>query len=262
MVKTLSIISAIGCCLLLLSCSKQKTVDLPTSEVTEEVMSTPSWITTDYVTGHFDPAQHEDFVVIPTAYADRPGLYLHKETWSAYQGLYKAAQAAGHSLVIKSATRNFEYQKGIWERKWTGETALSDGSKASDLSSPVDRAKKILLYSSMPGTSRHHWGTDIDINSFDNSYFAQGVGGNLYDWMLANAADYGFCQPYTDKSSGRTGYEEERWHWTYTPLSKQLTTFSATQLKDEMIRGFQGSETATQVSMVKDYILGINKACL
>lgn len=225
-------------------------------------MSIPSWITADYITGHFDPVQHEDFMTIPSTYADRAGLLLHKETWAAYQQLYTAAKTAGHQLVIKSATRNFDYQKGIWERKWTGETTLSDGTKASDINSEVDRAKKILLYSSMPGTSRHHWGTDIDINSFDNGYFAQGAGGALYDWMIAHAAEYGFCQPYTNKSGGRTGYEEERWHWTYTPLSRPLTAYAQQHMKDEMISGFMGSEVAPQVGMVAQYILGINKACL
>jgi zinc D-Ala-D-Ala carboxypeptidase len=54
-----------------------------------------------------------------------------------------------------------------------------------------------MQYSSMPGTSRHHWGTDVDLYALDDIYFTYGDGKIVYDWLLANAANYGFCQPYT-----------------------------------------------------------------
>lgn len=260
--RTLSIISVFLFLAITISCSKNKKAAPAKKPETIEVKSFPDWITADYVMGHFDPATHPDFVIVPTEYADRAGLYLHKDTWEAYAQMYEAAKKVGHKLVIRSATRNFNYQKGIWERKWTGTTKLSDGTKASDISDAVARAKKILLYSSMPGTSRHHWGTDFDINSFENSYFTSGKGGDLYKWLSANAANYGFCQPYTNKLYGRTGYEEERWHWTYSPLSKTFTEYCKTHIEDNMITGFQGSETAKEVGMLQNYILGINTACL
>ena len=175
--------------------------------------------------------------------------------------MYDAAQKAGHTLIIKSATRNFEYQKGIWERKWTGKTLLEGGVNGAEIENPTARAKKILLYSSMPGTSRHHWGTDIDLNSFNNDYFKNGKGKDLYQWMLANAGSFGFCQPYTAKVDGRTGYEEECWHWSYMPISKPLTEYSRAYLKNEMIKGFLGSEAALEVDMVNNYVLGINSNC-
>jgi len=49
----------------------------------------------------------------------------------------------------------------------------------------------------MPGTSRHHWGTDVDLFSLDNKFFESGDGKIWYSWMVQNAAKYGFCQPYT-----------------------------------------------------------------
>ncbi len=219
------------------------------------------WITIDYVMGRFDPATHTDFVLIDTSDADRSGLYLRKDAYAAFRQMSDAAAAQGHKMIIRSATRNFDYQKGIWERKWKGETTLEGGMKASDISDPVLRAKKILLYSSMPGTSRHHWGTDIDINSFNNDYFKSGQGGALYRWMQENASSYGFCQPYTDKSNGRTGYEEERWHWSFKTISDPLTQYCKLNLKNEMITGFEGSETAVEVNMMDNYVLGIDHQC-
>ena len=31
----------------------------------------------------------------------------------------------------------------------------------------IDAINEIIRFSTIPGTSRHHWGTDIDINGFD-----------------------------------------------------------------------------------------------
>ena len=215
----------------------------------------------DYIMGQFEPNQHDDFVLIPSRYASREGMYLRKEAFEDYLKMYEHAASEGINFTIRSATRNFEYQRGIWERKWTGETILSDGTAASDLEDFVSRAKKILLYSSMPSTSRHHWGTDIDLNSFDNAYFESGQGLQEYNWLLEHAGTYGFCQPYTDKSGGRTGYEEEKWHWTYMPLSKDLTEYAAGYMTDDMITGFLGSEVAPEIEVVKNYVLGINGSC-
>ncbi len=215
----------------------------------------------DLVMGHFDPTTHSSFTMIPKEFADREGMWMLKAAFDSFVKMHAAAKEEGVTLIIRSATRNFDYQKGIWERKWTGETELSDGIKASDIADPHDRALKILLYSSMPGTSRHHWGTDIDLNSFSNDYFASGEGKRILDWLEKNAATYGFCRPYTDKSQGRTGYEEERWHWSYFPASLPLTKFFQANVTLDRISGFQGSETATSIDVINKYVLGIADAC-
>ena len=216
-----------------------------------------------YLMGKFDPATHEDFITISLEHADRPGLFLHKEAYEAFKEMYQAALAQDIKLVIRSATRNFDYQKGIWERKWTGETILSDSTNAAiDIDDPVDRAIKILEYSSMPGTSRHHWGTDIDLNSFNNKRFEYGDGLKVYNWLQANASRFGYCQPYTEKNEMRPeGYNEEKWHWTYTPISKMLTKMAEKKLDNFMIDGFEGSAQAPSIDVVKKYVLGINNNC-
>lgn len=216
-----------------------------------------------FIMGHFDPVTHPDFVLIDTTHADRPGLYLQKEAYAAFKKMYAAAMKDGIRLQIRSATRNFVYQKGIWERKWTGETLIESGQNASvAFPDPVERAKMILKYSSMPGSSRHHWGTDIDLNAFDNSWFESGPGLDIYNWLTQHADEYGFCQPYSEKGEERPhGYEEERWHWTYMPLSQQLTQLAADSLRDNMISGFMGAEVAPKLKIVERYVLGISTSC-
>ena len=111
----------------------------------------------------------------------------------------------------------------------------------------------------MPGTSRHHWGTDIDLNSMDPKYFETDAGKKIYDWLCANAANFGFGQPYCAKGDLRkTGYEEEKWHWSYLPISKQCITAWKSKVSYANIAGFSGSETAEKLNVIEDYVLGIN----
>jgi LAS superfamily LD-carboxypeptidase LdcB len=213
-----------------------------------------------YIMGRYDPAKHPDFILIEPQYAEKAGMYLRKDTYRAFMAMYQAAMKDGIKLQIKSATRNFYAQKGIWEAKWTGARLLEGGENLSVTTpDPKERALKILRYSSMPGSSRHHWGTDIDLNNLENDYFASGEGLKMYNWLKEHGAEYGFCQPY---SAGRPyGYFEERWHWSYTPVSAKLTTYARTNLKNEMIDGFLGSESAPMIDVVKHYVLGINETC-
>ena len=219
-------------------------------------------INQNFVMGKFTPKQHPNFVKIAPQYANRTGLYLQKEAYDAFKRMHADAKKAGINLQIRSASRNFDYQKGIWERKWTGQTKVSGQNLAKTQANAVQRAKTILRYSSMPGSSRHHWGTDIDLNSFNNGWFSQGKGLQLYTWLTNNAAQYGFCQVYSSKGTQRrTGYEEEKWHWSYLPLARQYTRFAQHNIRSEYFAGFKGAETAKEVKIVEHYMLSVNTTC-
>ena len=174
---------------------------------------------------------------------------MRSEAYEAFKDMYWDAHKCGIHLQIVSATRNFDYQKGIWERKWKRDRYA--GWK------DVDKVKDILKYSSMPGTSRHHWGTDIDFNALTNDYFESGTGLKVYNWLSSHAADYGFHQTYTSKEDGRTGYEEEKWHWSYFPLSEQFLEEYEKQVTYEDITGFSGSSYAEEVKAIEHYVMGI-----
>jgi len=85
----------------------------------------------------------------------------------------------------------------------------------------------------------------------------------IKDWLVNNAAKFGFCQPYTPKGKDRpNGYQEEKWHWSYLPIATQLTEQAGLRIKENMITGFLGSEQAVAIGVVQKYILGINHQCL
>lgn len=232
------------------------------SQSKDTLMDSDTSADTAYLMGRFDPEQDPRFVRMEKRYAQPAGLMLRREAYEAFKNMADVAAAEGIQLVILSATRNFERQKSIWEAKWTGRRLVDGQSLAETIKDPVQRALKILEWSSMPGSSRHHWGTDIDINSFENVYFANGRGKKEYEWLQANAAGFGFCQPYSPKGKDRSnGYNEEKWHWSYLPISLPLTQQAEQHLRNEMIEGFEGAETAVEIDIVNNYVLGINPAC-
>ncbi len=223
-----------------------------------------SAITLDFLMGKFEPKKHDDFLKIETKYANRADMFIQKETYEAFKKMHETAKQDGISFVIKSATRNFFSQKNIWEAKWNGKRKTTGVKNIlKEFPNPKDRALKILNFSSMPSTSRHHWGTDIDLNNFTNKYFEKGQGKKEYDWLKNNAHKFGFYQPYTKKGNERPhGYNEEKWHWSYLPLSKKYIDQMKLRMKDELVKGFEGAEVAKEIGVVEKYILGINQECL
>lgn len=222
-----------------------------------------SIFTIEYLTGKFDPAGKEGFVKIEAAHSNGKEMWLRKEAYDAFIKMYEAAKADGINLKIISATRNFYRQKQIWEAKWTGARKVEGKDLSKAIPEIGKRAYKILEYSSMPGTSRHHWGTDIDLNNLEPSWFTSGEGANVYAWLYVHAAEFGFCQVYTKKGAARPhGYNEEHWHWSYLPLAKPLTEFARENLTNDMITGFKGAEAATEIDVVGKYVLGVGERCL
>jgi len=235
-----------------LACGQTPEAATAQSAVTTKPSTAAPSADTLYLMGKFDPSKDKRFITVDTPYTNRPYMLLRKEAYEAFKSMYAAAKKDGITLTIISSTRNFQQQKAIWEGKWSKTTGQAP--------EPLERARVILQYSAMPGASRHHWGTDIDINELNNAGFNKG-GKNevVYAWLKKHAAEYGFCQPYT---AGREhGYNEERWHWSYTPLSAGFTQEYLDNLTDKNLNGFKGSETALKIGIVEKYVKGINPNC-
>jgi D-alanyl-D-alanine carboxypeptidase len=235
--------------------------------VTETIPSAPvpqtgDSITVEYLTGRFDPAKDRRFVKVRPEHGNGEAMYLRQEAYEAFVRMSDAAKKQGISLKILSATRGFDRQKLIWEEKWNGRRAVDGEFLKGPAKDPAERAQKIMRWSSMPGTSRHHWGTDIDLNDMNNSYFTQGQGKKVYEWLVANAPNFGFCQVYSAIGPQRPhGYQEEKWHWSYLPIAQVLTERYRVMIQDRDIQGFIGAEAASQIRAIERYVLGINPDC-
>jgi LAS superfamily LD-carboxypeptidase LdcB len=146
-------------------------------------------------------------------------IKLQPEVYDAFEKMQAAALQEGINIQIVSGYRSFERQKQIWNKKYN--TYISNGLK------PSRAIKKIIEYSTIPGTSRHHWGTEIDVidgskktpkNILTEENFEYGVYKDLKKWMDNNAEKFGFYLVYT-KIKTRNGFKYEPWHYSYKPLS-------------------------------------------
>ncbi len=212
----------------------------------------------NWLLGHIDYSKEADFVPISLSYTKRKHLYLHKNAYKAFTQMHASAKKDGITLVILSASRSFRHQKMIWEKKWK---RIKKERKIPP-SQTVVMTKTLLRYSAMPTTSRHHWGTEVDLNALYNEYFTKGQGKSVYLWLQKNATRFGFCQVYTKKGSKRMhGYEEERWHWSYLPVARSLLKSYLKQISYKEIKGFLGDSLATNIRVIQNYVAGISSDC-
>jgi hypothetical protein len=202
--------------------------------------------------GQVDPAQDSAFSELPESMSSRGGLHLRNEVCEAFQAMHAAAAVEGIELVALSATRPFGHQASIWNRKWNRAQTMG--------LPPLDRARTILMYSSMPGSSRHHWGTDVDIHSLEPADFQSGKGAEVLGWLREHGGDFGFVEVYTDDST-RTGYQPEAWHWSYRPLAAPYLAAindAASNGTLPPFSGFEGAVWADSLRIVEAYINGVS----
>ena len=160
---------------------------------------------------------------------------LVKEAGEAFVAMQKAASDDGIDCQIYSGFRSFNAQSSIWEQKWFGERpTLNDAEEQVELHhlSELDKMHAILRFSALPGASRHHWGTDIDVYDarcvndanynlklVPSEYEAGGICANLNAWMMENAEKFEFTRPY---AQDRGGIGIEPWHYSYAPLAQKI----------------------------------------
>ena len=201
--------------------------------------------------GKFDYKKDSNFSIANSKYSSKT-IYLRNEVLLNFDIMYNAALKDGIKLIIISGTRSFNHQKYIWDRKWAKNILKMDS---------ISSVKEIMKYSSMPSTSRHHWGTDIDLNNLENSYFEKGEGKKIFDWLVENAFKYGFHMTYDNQEeTKRTGYKMEKWHWSYMPISEQFLIQFNEYIKCDNISSFKGSKFAChqEVDVIKNFVNGIN----
>jgi zinc D-Ala-D-Ala carboxypeptidase len=98
-----------------------------------------------------------------------------------------------------------------------------------------------------------------------NSTFKSGRGLEFYNWLVANAPKFGFCQPYNGdplaRQSGKYahGYQEERWHWSYRPLAAQYLKMYRENFGALVPTGFAGDKISARFYM--DYVQNIDASC-
>ncbi len=193
---------------------------------------------------------------------------LRKEAHNAFLKMKAEALKEGIKIGFVSSYRSFSHQKRIWERKF-------NRNKSSGLTDE-ENIKKIIEYSTIPGTSRHHWGTDIDIIDLNvkqpkrllqaNNYHGNGSFCKLKNWMDKNAKRFGFYLVYTNNAN-RKGFKYEPWHYSYKPLSglylKKYNSITISKLlQNEQLSGNKSFTKTFIEAYINEHILDINPELL
>ena len=183
--------------------------------------------------------------------AELVGARMHREAIGPYLELRTAARAAGFDISILSGFRSFEEQLSIWNRKASGKLAvLGSDVRPLDITALSDKELvfAILRWSALPGASRHHWGTDVDIYDMAArpvGYEIQlvpaevesgGMFAPLHEWLdkrIAAKSAFGFFRPY---DIDRNGVAPERWHLSYAPLAAEYRQTLTRELLAQTIR--------------------------
>lgn len=198
--------------------------------------------------------QHNDYLVDAGN-----GHRLHQEVISPFLAMQDAAQNDGIDLQLVSSFRDFDRQTAIFNRKWTGKAQLLDdnGTELSfETLSDHEKLHAILTWSALPGGSRHHWGTDIDVydraavhnwggdfSLVESEYLSGGPCHNLSCWLADNMEQFGFYRPF---SVNRGGVAIEPWH----------LSFKSTASNFENARNLDGFTQAIEQSDIE------GKACI
>ena len=180
---------------------------------------------------------------------DSPRCGLHYEVVASFLAMRDVAAEAGIALTPCSSFRDLDTQLAIWNAKWRGERQLYDRNGAplrhSDLSASA-LLDAILVWSALPGGSRHHWGSDLDVydaNAVPAVYTVQlmpaeyapdGIFGRLNAWLDDNMHRFGFFRPYR---TDRGGVSPEPWHLSYAPVSMPALELLSLSILREVIEG-------------------------
>ena len=176
---------------------------------------------------------------------------LHSQVAQALLLMREEARMEEINIDIVSSYRSVEQQLAIWNAKWHGKRPL-----LNRLSQPIDpltlsdieKLHAILAFSALPGASRHHWGTDLDVydktavTSADHKlaliaeeYQADGPCAVMAQWLNRNARIFGFEFPY---AKDRGGIAAEPWHISHqetAQLAEQALSLDVLQAQIETL---------------------------
>jgi LAS superfamily LD-carboxypeptidase LdcB len=203
-----------------------------------------------------------------------PPCVLHPRTAEALLSMRAEAKQAGIDLYVVSAYRDFNRQLAIWSAKFNGRRPLLDPSGAA-----LDHAKlhesalidAILIWSALPGASRHHWGSEVDVldaaalgpgeraQLLAQEYAPGGRFERLNGWLDSNIGRFGFFRPY---ATWQGGVRPEPWHLSYAEVSVPALQVLSQEVLREAIEAadMPGKQTvlARLPELYQRYVLAVD----
>lgn len=128
---------------------------------------------------------------------------LDRRVVESFENMCKAAESDGIALISISSYRTYSYQETLYKNRV--QRCINEG-----LSRP-EAEKKAATIVAIPGTSEHHLGLAVDINSVETSFENTAA----FRWLQENAENYGFILRYPKDKQEITKIIYEPWHYRY-----------------------------------------------
>lgn len=173
----------------------------PTTEATPE--PAPAYPDVDITSWEFllANAEHGIGEYQPELETVENGQKFDTRAAQALRDFIAGAREAGQSVYLSSAYRSYAEQSYLYERKVN--QYGGDRAKAATIVLP-------------PGTSEHQTGLSADITDRYYEMKTDALENTaLFQWMLANCAEYGFILRYPLGKGEITGVIYEPWHFRY-----------------------------------------------
>ncbi len=212
---------------------------------------------TAYLTGHYRPDTSTGFVQLSERLSGDQRHWLRAKAARDLERLVAAAEAESIWLYVVSATRTHDRQRALWEARFDGSRTSVGRNLLELFPDEGQRCRALMEYSAPPGLSRHHWGTDVDLNSLSMVYWESPAGQAALDWLETSAGEYGYVMAYPMGRDEGPSYEP--WHWSYRPLSQLLLQDFQRQVTDSEIKGFVGAEQVRLTEWLK-FVFGVNES--
>lgn len=148
-----------------------------------------------------------NLTTIPQKYIKGSLTQFDKDTWPYLQAMLDAAKKDGVDMGVWSPYRSYAIQEMLFKRQINKQ--ISNGVKEEDAE------EKAATVVARPGTSEHHTGLALDINSASASFEKTPA----FDWLKENAQDYGFILRYPSDKQEITGVIYESWHWRFVGIN-------------------------------------------
>lgn len=182
--------------------------------------------------------------------------WVDEQAAQALRRLQARAEDAGHRVRVASGYRDYHRQLKIFNEKACGLRVVHD-----DMGEPLHKSEfseeqwlhAILRFSALPGTSRHHWGTDFDVwdaAAVDATYSpalepAEYCGSGPFSGFRAWLDDLidrddaeGFFRPYRQDFGGTA---PEPWHISYRPAAERFSPLVTAEILRPLWRGEAGN---------------------
>jgi zinc D-Ala-D-Ala carboxypeptidase len=140
---------------------------------------------------------------------------LDREAAQAFQVMVDAARSQNVQLMGISGFRNIPDQQALFDKQIE---RRGSAEAASKLSAP-------------PGHSEHHTGYALDITDASRTDVDLKVAFEetaAYQWLVANAQQFGFEQSFPRNNAQGVSYEP--WHWRYVGTARSAQVFAAARI--------------------------------